>query len=327
MSGSNGLSRGGLPIQVRRGGLVTAVVALVLLVVVYWLMVRTGIGQRFEDAALRGTREYADRHERQAANERLRAITTGSLGAFCLLVVAIGVVRHRWLLALASLFTLLGGLVVAEVLKRYVVERPLLYGQSDDVRNSFPSGHTTIAMAGLFALLMVVAPRWRGLVALLGALWAVGIGANTVSAHWHRLSDTIGGDLLALAFGAVALAFMARRGRAAPLPEGRAGRVRLMRIAVLILVFLTVIGLALGILFTVLYARDAGQTGLVEDANWEAYLAAQSFASAASAITALVMLGLLRGIDFGGPPTLDVPQADPVRRQVHIAERVRTSGK
>ncbi|MFC7220883.1 phosphatase PAP2 family protein [Streptomyces polyrhachis] len=282
-----------------RRGLVTAVVALVLLVAVYWLMVRTGVGQRFEDAALRGTREYANRPERQAANEHLRAITTGSLGALCLLVVVIGGVRRRWLLALASLFTLVGGLVVAEVLKRYVVARPLLHGQSGDVRNSFPSGHTTIAMAGLFALLMVVAPRWRGLVALLGALWAVGIGANTVSAHWHRLSDTVGGDLIALAFGAAALAFLAWCGRAAPLAAERAP---LMKVAVLVLGFLTVTGLALGALFAVLYARDAGQPGVIGDANWEAYLAAQSFASAASAITALVMLALLRGVDFGAPP-------------------------
>ncbi|MFC5805806.1 phosphatase PAP2 family protein [Streptomyces formicae] len=314
MSLSTGLSRSALQGLVRRRGLVTAAGALVLLVVVYWLMVRTGTGQRFEDAALRGTLEYADRHERAAANGRLRAISMGSLAFFCVLIVLIGVVRKRWLPALASLFTLIGGLGVAEVLKRYVVVRPLLYGQSDEVRNSFPSGHTTIAMAGLFALLIVVAPRWRGLVALLGALWAVGIGANTVSAHWHRLSDTIGGGLIALAFGAVALAVLASLGRVAPLPAGKAGRVRLMRIAVLVLGFLAVTGLALGILFTVLYARDAGRAGLVEDANWEAYLAAQSFASAASAITALAMLALLRGLDFGGPPDLALPPTDPVRK-------------
>ncbi|WP_330299502.1 phosphatase PAP2 family protein [Streptomyces sp. NBC_00503] len=291
----------------------TALVALVLFVAVYWSMVRTGTGQRFEDAALRGTLEYADRHERAAANGRLRAITMGSLGFFCVLIVLIGAVRRRWLLVPASLFTLIGGLGTAEVLKRYVVARPLLYGQTGEVTNSFPSGHTTIAMAGLFALLIVVAPRWRGLVALLGALWAVSIGANTVSAHWHRLSDTIGGDLIALTFGSVALAAMAWLGRAAPLPEGRAGRVLLMRVAALVLGFLAVTGLALGVLFTVLYARDAGRAGLVEDANWEAYLAAQSYASAASAITALTMLTLLRGMDFGGPPFLALPRTAAAR--------------
>ncbi|MFF1412342.1 phosphatase PAP2 family protein [Streptomyces sp. NPDC058289] len=314
MSLSSGTSRRGLQGLVRRRGLVTAAGALVLLVAVYWLMVRTGTGQRFEDAALRGSQEYTDRRERQAANGRLRAITMGSLGFFCLLVVLIGAVRRRLLLALAALFTLVGGLGVAEVLKRYVVPRPLLYGQTSEVTNSFPSGHTTIAMAGLFALLIVVAPHWRGLVALLGALWAVGIGASTVSAHWHRLSDTVGGGLIALAFAAAALAFLAWLGRVAPLPGGRAGRVPLMRIAALVLGFLTVTGLALGVLFAVLYARDAGRPGLVEDADWEAYLAAQSFASAASAITALVFLALLRGLDFGGAPILALPRtADPVR--------------
>ena len=82
--------------------------------------------------------------------------------------------------------------------------------------NTLPSGHTTAAMSLLFAVLIVMPYRFRGVAMFVALTWAVGIGAYTVVIGAHRLSDTLAADAVALIVGLrrVCISWPARVGSA-----------------------------------------------------------------------------------------------------------------
>ena len=216
-----------------RRWLVVALGCAVVAIAVYFLAVWTVPGQELENAALRGADEAAAR-DQAAADESLGRITVYSLAAAVVLVTLVGLVRRRLDLALAAAGVIVAGQVVTQVLKRFVLPRPSLVPLTGHyAENSLPSGHTTIAMTVLFAALIVVPYRWRGVALFFLLSWAVGIGAYTVTAKWHRLSDTLAADAIAL--GTRLRGFVvarAPRGRAPPrgqAPDPAGGRRDLRR--------------------------------------------------------------------------------------------------
>ena len=84
-------------------------------------------------------------------------------------------------------------------------------------RKSFPSGHTSLATAGLgylsFFLLANVRPRadtgsgavWRTLAALSPLFLAAWIGISRVRDYWHHWSDVASGGMLGAAIAYVCL--------------------------------------------------------------------------------------------------------------------------
>jgi hypothetical protein len=72
--------------------------------------------------------------------------------------------------------------------------------------NTLPSGHAAAAMGLLFGAFIVVSRRWYLPVVVLALPGAAFAGVATVAADWHRLSDTVASDLLALAVGLLGLA-------------------------------------------------------------------------------------------------------------------------
>ncbi len=67
---------------------------------------------------------------------------------------------------------------LTEVFKRVLLPRPPLAVAPDVyMHNSFPSGHTTIAMSVLLALVLVSRSRFRGSITLLCMLYALGVGS------------------------------------------------------------------------------------------------------------------------------------------------------
>lgn len=75
--------------------------------------------------------------------------------------------------------------------------------------NSFPSGHTTIAAASLFTVLLITPPTQRNWVVVFGGGFAAVAGAATLLLGWHRPSDVLAAYLVAALWaglGAVALA-------------------------------------------------------------------------------------------------------------------------
>ncbi|MFC0548223.1 phosphatase PAP2 family protein [Kutzneria chonburiensis] len=272
-----------------------AVGSAIAAVLVYVLAVLTPIGQQLENAALRGA-DQVSTNEAGTANSSLDQITVYSLAAAVVLIAAIGLLRRRWDLALASVGVIVAGQVITQGLKRYILPRPPLVpltGHYAD--NSLPSGHTTIAMTVLFAALIVVPYRWRGVALFFVLSWAVGIGSYTVTAKWHRLSDTLAADAIALALGCLASWWLARRG----LVHRYEGKRRIPR--VLIVTFTAVVGaffLLFGVFFTLVPLAQYGLDGVLRDDTWIVYLAAQSLASLGSITAALIFLGTWRRLEI-----------------------------
>ncbi|MFB7369559.1 phosphatase PAP2 family protein [Streptomyces sp. NPDC056222] len=274
--------------------------AVLLLAIVYAGLVLTATGQRWENAVLNGRltdETLAAAHE---ANRTLQHITVYSLAVAMLVMTVIGMLRRRHALTLAALGTVGVSLFLAELLKGYVLGRPdLAHAPAHLTHNSFPSGHTTVAMSVMFGLALVVPYRVRGLAVGLCALWATAVGAYTVAAGWHRPSDTIGADLLVLAVACGLVALLARRGKVGP---ARSRRFPLRTVFVIVPLGIAAVGgLGAGLVLLVdsMFLLEPTDPNL----SHVAYQAGQRLAVGASAAATLVLLALLRHVDLDAVPT------------------------
>jgi hypothetical protein len=170
--------------------------------------------------------------------------------------------------------------VTTQVLQR-VVERPILlargYRREDQ---SFPSGHTAIAMAVLAALVLVVPQRFRWYAVVVAAPAGIGMGIATVTVGWHRPSDTVGSDLIVLAYACFAVALLARRGQVRPAPPRPAHTIA-FGVA------------AAGLCVVVLLLLSAGGS---------VFTLGRAIVVAGGSITTLVLLALVHRFEFGPPP-------------------------
>ncbi len=266
--------------------------AIALFVATYLVMICTKWGQTFENTALRGA-DQAPLSEVSEAVASLHEITIWSLAAATLGIAVVGLVRRQWLLTFLAIGVIFFGQVVTQSLKRFILPRPeLIEVVGDFTHNSFPSGHTTIAMTVMVATFLVVPYRWRGVAMLVVISWAAGIGAYTMTAKWHRLSDTIGADLVALALGAIAAIILVRAGRIrrAPATKTRGLRTSLVMFFTLSAIVSALLGVFLGVL-------GGGPDMHDEIVEWNIYLAATSLATAGALITALVYWATWRRLE------------------------------
>ncbi|HEX6340346.1 phosphatase PAP2 family protein [Umezawaea sp.] len=127
------------------------------------------------------------------------------LGVVLLAAVLLG--RRAWT-SVAAVGVVLGSVAAARVLKEVVV-RPELGVVGSSAHNSFPSGHVAVATALVLAFVLVLPPavRWWALVP--GVPVVVVVGASTMVTGWHRLSDLVGGVLVASALHCLAAAALA----------------------------------------------------------------------------------------------------------------------
>ncbi|MEV8373266.1 phosphatase PAP2 family protein [Kribbella sp. NPDC056861] len=277
----------------------TAGAAALAAVAVYLLAVWTAPGQELENAVLRGADESYNRSEALTADDALAQITVYSLAAACLLIAVVALVRRRLDLMIAAVGVIVGGQVVTQSLKRFILVRPDLVEVVGHYKgNSLPSGHTTIAMTVLFAALIVVPYRWRGLTLFFVLPWATGIGAYTMAAKWHRLSDTLAADAIALALACCASWWLARRG----VVRERVGRRYVPRVIFVVLVCIgAAVSLALGALLWIVPIAQEGLHTSTRDNTWTLYLGGTSLATAGSAITALIFWATWRRLEAEAP--------------------------
>jgi membrane-associated phospholipid phosphatase len=183
------------------------------LIAVYLLAVWTEIGQRFEDAVLRAADRVVGSTEEVRALDTLASVSVPTVLVATVAVAGIGFARRRPFLGLVSAGAMVAAIVTTEVIQR-IGHRPILldtgYRREDQ---SFPSGHTTVAMAVMCGLVLVIPYRFRGLALLAATGYAASVGVATVTASWHRPSDTIGAGLIVVAYACVAVAVLARSGR------------------------------------------------------------------------------------------------------------------
>lgn len=147
----------------------------------YFALVWTSFGQKAENAALPELSL-----QRSWASDVDMAIVVAA-------VLVVLIARKK---AFPPLLVLGGSVLLAQMLKIYVLVRPPLDDDAVLVHNSFPSGHTTAAVASVIAVTMAVPKRFALLVAVPGAIGAGAVAAETVSLGWHRFSDTLGAALL-----------------------------------------------------------------------------------------------------------------------------------
>jgi hypothetical protein len=210
---------------------------------------------------------------------------------FALVVLmAQAALRRRIALSLVAAAVIIGAVCTTEVLKHWLLERPDLLARSL-YRNSFPSGHTTVAFAVGVAATLVVPPRLRRPTAALAVLYAGGIGVAVVAAGWHRPSDVVGAYLVTTAWAAGTVALAARYDDTAYLrterswPEGTVALHYLLgAIALAALGFVGAVGIA--------FAGETGRIGwTIVDA---AFLAACASVVASAALLMAALLYALR---------------------------------
>jgi membrane-associated phospholipid phosphatase len=266
-----------------------------LLAAIYGVAVWTAPGQRFEDAVLHAADLGTGTAEQTRAVVILDAITVPLVVATGTLLMLICVLRHRVFLGFVSVGMIAASIVTTELFQRFL-QRPILLAHGARREDqSFPSGHATVAMALMCALVMVMPYRFRGVVVVLSSLWAASVGIATVTASWHRPSDTIGADLIVVCYVCMSIAVLARWGRVreAALPTAVRRRVRAFLAGgyagVAALAF-TVAAVTVGLALTA--STDRGTSAFM-------LVAGRALALSGSAGVAVVLLALLRHVDLG----------------------------
>ncbi len=189
-------------------GMVVGCVAGVALA--YRVAVRTVAGRVLDGHALRGAVA-----SRSAVTDYVQGVldvvSVASLFGAAALIAVIALVRLRRAVGLAALVVLVGANVTSQLLKNLLLHRPDLglTERTPATLNSFPSGHSTVAFSVVAALLVVLPGRLRPVLAVAGAAYATVTAAATMSAGWHRPSDSVAAFLVVGAWvAAVALAVL-----------------------------------------------------------------------------------------------------------------------
>lgn len=179
-------------------------------VAAYLLFVRTEAGRGVENGVVRSAQSAGTTVDWAAPLREADLVVV--LGGVAVLIVAIAVVRRRLALGVMALVLLAAPLVVAQLLKLYVLDRPSTgdrFGVAS--HNSFPSGHASAAMAVLVALAIVLPRRFRLTALVTGGMGVAWVSAAAVALGWHRLSDTVGGCLLVAAVTCAGAAVVSAR--------------------------------------------------------------------------------------------------------------------
>ena len=184
--------------------LVTIVVSCVaLFVLVYRLAVHTTRGRLLDGAAFRGS-VVARSRVTDYVEGLLDIVSVLALMVAAATLVGIALARHRRGLAVASVVLIVGANATTQLLKSTVLTRPDLGLQETTpaTLNSLPSGHGTVALSVVAALVLVVPAALRPVVAVAGVAYASVTGLATLSAGWHRPSDAVAAFLVVGAWAA-----------------------------------------------------------------------------------------------------------------------------
>lgn len=128
--------------------------------------------------------------------------------------VIVAIVRKRWwLLGQSAVFAVL--CLASSLLKEHL-PRPFIIHVEAPEANSAPSGHTILAAAAGIALLCVVPRAWRALTGVIGAVFALLVGASVVVGKWHRPTDVVMALCIAGAMAMLTLAFTRTSGMDEP---------------------------------------------------------------------------------------------------------------
>jgi membrane-associated phospholipid phosphatase len=122
------------------------------------------------------------------------------------LLMAYALWRRRPRVALAVGLVMGLAPLTAETLKPLLAHpHARIYGD-EITAASWPSGHASAASALVLCAVLVAPQRLRPTVALLGAMFAAGVGFSLLVLAWHLPSDVVGGYLVGTLWAALAVA-------------------------------------------------------------------------------------------------------------------------
>jgi membrane-associated phospholipid phosphatase len=132
----------------------------------------------------------------------------GPFALWTALLAGVALYRRRPRLALAVIVLLGASNITAQTLKTLLAHERFhaFLGHAQIAKGSFPSGHATASMGLALAAILVSAPRWRPLVATVGALFALAVTESVMLLAWHFPSDIAAGFLVATSFALLAVA-------------------------------------------------------------------------------------------------------------------------
>jgi len=142
------------------------------------------------------------------------------------LLVTVALVRRRYRTALVVPVVLVGAELTTQVLKPLLATpRVSDWMEGHIAAASWPSGHSTAALALALCAVLVAPQRLRPAVAAVGALFAAAVAYAILVLAWHFPSDVLGGFLVAATWTLLAVAALLAWERhspsGAPRPAGR----------------------------------------------------------------------------------------------------------
>lgn len=131
-------------------------------------------------------------------------------------LVCVALARGRGRVALAVASVLVLAPFTSETLKPLLAHRHDVVGGVHVGPASWPSGHSTAALALVLCAILVAPARRRPLVAAIGLAYAAVVGVMLLVLAWHMPSDVIGGYLVATLWAALAVAALRLADRRRP---------------------------------------------------------------------------------------------------------------
>ncbi|AYD91015.1 phosphatase PAP2 family protein [Actinomyces lilanjuaniae] len=208
---------------VRGRALLLVSCCLVGVLALWWLFVGTYTGQRLEAAALEGS-EIGSHYVSDQARALLSTVSMPAAVVLVAVILLVGWLRGSHRRALWAVVAVVGANLSTQVIKQWVLWRPDydITARWDNA-NTLPSGHTTMAASAAVALVLLAGTRWRTAAAWVGAGATAAMGYSTLVCQWHRPSDVLSAVLVAVAWGAVAVAAGAWQGGDRD-PDGHGGQ-------------------------------------------------------------------------------------------------------
>ncbi|WP_423919803.1 phosphatase PAP2 family protein [Frigoribacterium sp. 2-23] len=185
---------------------------------VYVAAVLTSTGQAVEDSIL----SSVDGTTLLSSGAALDAISPPAVILVVGVTMLFAFIRRRPGAAVQAGVLIVGATVTTQLIKA-IAPRPDLTGEF--YQNSFPSGHTTIAVASLLAIMTAFGRRSRPLLYVIGTAFAAIVAEQTVAFGWHRCSDVVGACAVSLLWLGIVRTFAAhlsRDARGVDLVKGRA---------------------------------------------------------------------------------------------------------
>jgi membrane-associated phospholipid phosphatase len=166
---------------------------------------RTTFGYDFDVSAILNGLTLGD-SAKTSSNALLVAVSSTSFALIGGLLIGVSLLRRRLDLALAVGVTLAGSFATTEFLKATLDRSDM----PDYLAKSFPSGHSTVALALGLSYVLLTPRRKRWGAAAAATVYAAAMGAALVFNAWHLPSDVGGGFCVATAWAAASAQLVRR---------------------------------------------------------------------------------------------------------------------